>query len=45
MEYTVVGTNELDFSADIIPGESIAGFVILNQDYDDVRKALIDLFK
>jgi hypothetical protein len=40
MEYTVVGTNELDFSADIIPGESIAGFVILNQDYDDVRKAL-----
>ena len=40
MEHTVVGTNELDFSADIIPGESIAGFVILNQDYDDVRKAL-----
>ena len=40
MEYTVVGTNELDFSADIIPGESIAGFIILNQDYDDVRKAL-----
>lgn len=45
MEYTVVGTNELDFSADIIPGESIAGFVILNQDYDDVRKALETLDK
>lgn len=40
MEYTVVGVHELDFSADIIPGKSIAGFTILNQDYDDVRRAL-----
>lgn len=40
MEYTVVGTHEVDFSADIIPGESIAGFTILKQDYDDVRRAL-----
>lgn len=37
--------HEIDFSADIVPGKSIAGFTILDQDYDDVRKALEKLDK
>lgn len=40
MEYTVVGAYKVDFNADIVPGKSMAGFTILNQDYDDVRRAL-----
>ena len=45
MECTVMSIYKIDFSADIVPGKSIAGFTILIQDYDDVRKALETLDK
>ena len=45
MECAVMSIHEIDFSADIVPGKSIAGFTILDQDYDDVRKALEKLDK
>lgn len=45
MECAVMSVYEIDFSADIVPGKSIAGFTISNQDCDDVRKALEKLDK
>lgn len=45
MECTVVSEYGVDFNADIVPGKSIAGFTILNQDYDDILKALETLDK